>query len=257
MKKIFVNNPFWCVLLVISFSLILDSCKKALTIEERKNNLENKISDNDCKEITNDALQAVIKDLKDVKFENITHGVEEDIHSINAEDNLYISVVVRGDAKGILNGEDSIYSFYLYGRIPESLADKKQFDSDGYNLSLKKNDVYVYSNKDDVDALNKEKIESQKIAEELRKKDFIVGGTKVRFDRQDGNTLFYNSPRELTPDEIADAVQNKIESDGVNMIRFYSGSEEFADYVFSTKCIIYVKYPDKIYKIIGGSPEKV
>ena len=70
---------------------------------------------------------------------------------------------------------------------------------------------------------------------------------------KEGNSLVFTSTRELTPDEIADAVQNKIESEGVNMIQFCSGSKSMLTMFIKLKCIIFVKYPDKIYKIIDGS----
>lgn len=163
-KSIFLY--FWALVLCLAF----DSCQKKLTPEERKANLGNKISENDCKQITNNALQTVLNNLRDIKYENVIHGVEEDIHNLNNQNNYYISVVVRGSAKGVLNGVESIYYFYLYGRIPENKADKKEFDDDGYNLSLKKNDgSFVYSNKEDVNALNKEKFEHLKFSEEIQK----------------------------------------------------------------------------------------
>ena len=238
--------------------LTLGSCKKNLTPEERKKNLETKINENDCKEITNSALQSVLKNLREVSYESVLKGVQEDIHNFNKENNLYVQIVVSGSAKGIFNGIDSLYYFYLYGRIPEDLADKKEFDENGYNFSLKSiNGLFVYSNKENIESLNKAKIESQKQSEEMKKKDFFIGKTKVRYDGKEGNSLVFTSSRELTPDEIADAVQNKIESEGVNMIQFYSSSEKYADYVYKTQCIIFVKYTDKIYKIIGGSAVKV
>lgn len=257
MKKVLMINSIYFYLGALVFCLFICSCQKKLTPEERKASLKTKITENDCKEITSNALQSILNDLRDIKYENVLHGVEEDIHSLNKENNYYISVVVSGIASGVLNGVDSDYSFYLYGDIPENLADKKEFDNNGYNLSLKKNGVFVYSNKEDINTLNKERNESLKQGEELRKKDFMIGKTKVRFDGKEGSSLRYTSTRELTPDEIADAVQNKIESDGVNMVQFYIVSDKYADYVYKTQCIIFVKYPDKIYKIIGGRPVKI
>lgn len=174
MKKLITNKSIYVVLSIITLCLTLDSCQKdscqkKLTPEERKENLETKISENDCKEITNNALQVVLNNLKDIKYENVIHGVCEDIHSLNKQNNYYISVVVSGSAKGILNGVESVYHFYLYGRIPENKAEKKEFDDDGYNLSLKKDGLFVYNNKKDVNALNKEKLESLKFSEEIRK----------------------------------------------------------------------------------------
>lgn len=253
MKKTILIKASYTILLATILCLTFSSCKKSLTPEERKKRLENIINEDDCKEITNNALQAVLKDLRDVKFDNVLHGVQEDIHSLDKENNYYVSVVVGGNVRGVLDGVDSVYSFYLYGRIPENSAFLKEFDENGYNLSLKLNGTFVYSNKEDVDALNKEKTEHFKQSEEMRKKDFFIGETKVRYDGKEGNSLVFTSTRELTPDEIADAVQNKIESEGVNMIQFCSGSEKYADYVYQTQCIIFVKYPDKIYKIIDGS----
>lgn len=157
--------------LVMAFvlCLIIGGCKKTHTTEERKANLEAKVSDNDCKEITTNALETVLSNLRDIKYETILHGVQEDIHSLSKEDKYYISVVVKGSVKGVLNGVESIYNFSLYGRIPENKADKKEFDDDGYSLSLKKDGLFVYSNKEDVNALNKDKLEHQILSEEIRK----------------------------------------------------------------------------------------
>lgn len=257
MKKVMIKKSIFLYLSAIILCLTFDSCIKKLTPEERKASLETKITENDCKEITSNALQSILNNLRDIKYENVLHGVEEDIHSLNNENNYYISVVVSGIASGVLNGVDSDYSFYLYGRIPENLADKKEFDNNGYNLSLKKNGVFVYSNKEDVDSLNIAKNESLQNGEEMRKKDFNIGNKKVKYGGREGNALVFYSSWELTADEIADAVQNKIESEGVNMIQFYSGSDKYADYVYKTQCIIFVKSPGKIYQIIGGRPVKI
>ena len=212
-----IKKSIFLYLSAIILCLTFDSCIKKLTPEERKASLETKITENDCKEITNNALQAVLKNLKDIKYESVLHGVEEDIYSLNKQNNYYVSVVVRGNAKGVLNGVESVYYFYLYGRIPEDKADIKEFDDDGYNLSLKKVDgSFVYSNKEDVNALNKEKLEHLKFSEEIRKvssedgdalenalqkewdisnSSSAVGATKcyvssVRVDKVEGNTVY-------------------------------------------------------------------
>ena len=217
MKKVMIKKSIFLYLSAIILCLTFDSCIKKLTPEERKASLETKITENDCKEITNNALQAVLKNLKDIKYESVLHGVEEDIYSLNKQNNYYVSVVVRGNAKGVLNGVESVYYFYLYGRIPEDKADIKEFDDDGYNLSLKKVDgSFVYSNKEDVNALNKEKLEHLKFSEEIRKvssedgdalenalqkewdisnSSSAVGATKcyvssVRVDKVEGNTVY-------------------------------------------------------------------
>lgn len=255
MKKVIISESIFLCLWIVVLCLF-SSCQKKLTTEERRANLEAKISEKDCKEITHNALQVVLEKLSDIKYDNVLHRVEEDIHSLDKENNYYISVVVSGIAKGVFNGVDSDYSFYLYGRIPENLADKKEFDDNGYNLSLKQNGSFVYSNKEDIDTLNKDRVESFKRGEEMRKKDFMIGNTKVRFDGKEGNSFKYLSTRELTPDEIAEAINNKIESEGVCMIQFYSSSGKYADYVYKTQCIIFVKSPDEIYKITGGRPTK-
>lgn len=217
MNKMVFNKSIFQLAMTFVLCLLIGSCKRTLTPEERKANLATKISENDCKEITNNALQAVLKNLKDIKYESVLHGVEEDIYSLNKQNNYYVSVVVRGNAKGVLNGVESVYYFYLYGRIPEDKADIKEFDDDGYNLSLKKVDgSFVYSNKEDVNALNKEKLEHLKFSEEIRKvssedgdalenalqkewdisnSSSAVGATKcyvssVRVDKVEGNTVY-------------------------------------------------------------------
>lgn len=170
MKRLLFNKSIMQLLFVLLLCMTFANCAKKLTPEERKANLETKISENDCKEITNNALNAVLNNLRDIKYETVLHGVQEDIHSLNKQNNYYISVVVRGSAKGVLNGVEAIYDFYLYGRIPEDKADIKEFDDDGYNLSLKKNDgSFVYSNKEDVNALNKEKLEHLRFSKQIRK----------------------------------------------------------------------------------------
>lgn len=260
MKKNIVNKTFLCISLAFTICLSFYSCKKNLTIEERRKNLENTITTDDCKEITSKALQTILKNLKDINFETVTSGVQEDIHTFSSDKQLYIQIVVSGSAKGVFDGKDSLYYFYLYGRIPETLADKKEFDENGYNFSLKNsNGLFVYSNKESVDSLNKEKIESKKISEEMKKKDFSIGGTKVKYWGIEENSLVYSSSRDLIADEITDAVQNKIKSEGVNMIRFYNGSKEYANYIYKTQCIIFMNDPAKvrIYKIIGGTPVEI
>ena len=251
--KAMTRKSIFLYLCTIIFCLAFDSCQNKPTPDERRANLETKISEKDCKEITNNALQVVLGNLREIIYDNVSHGVEEDIYNSDKDNNYYISVVVSGTAKGVLNGVDSVYSFYLYGRIPENLVDKKDFDDNGYNLSLKQNGNFVYSNKEDINALNKDRIESLKKGEEMRKKDFMIGKTKVRFDGKEGNSLIYTSTRELTPDEIAGAIQNNIKAEGISMIQFYSGSDKYADYVYKTQCIIFVKSSDEIYKVIGES----
>ena len=254
-----IKKSIFLYLSAIILCLTFDSCIKKLTPEERKASLEAKISENDCKEFASKALQTILKDLKDIRYDDILLGVQENYHDfLNKDNNLYMQIIVSGHAQGIFNGTDSTYLFVFHGRIPEALADKKEFDEDGYSLSLKSRDgFFIYDNKEDIDSLNNSIIETHKKVEEMAKKDFMIDKAKVRFDGKEGNSLKYTSTRELTPDEIADAVQNKIESEGANMIQFYSGSGKYADYVYKTQCIIFVKSPDKIYKIIGGRPTKI
>jgi len=257
MKKIIDNKLFFNSFFALTVCIMLCSCKDKLTLEERMQNLETKISKEDCKDFTNKALQSVLENLRDVNFETIINGVKEDLYAYNLEENLYVQIVVSGNAKGKYKGVDSIYYFYFYGRIPEKLADSKEFDEDGYNFSLKNGSSFVYSNKENVDSLNNELVKSRKESEELRKKDFVINDTKVRYDGREGNVLIYTSSRELTPDEIAESIEKNIESEGVAMIQFYNGSDKYADYVYKTSCIIFVKYQDKIYKKLGRTAVKL
>lgn len=254
-----IKKSIFLYLSAIILCLTFDSCQKKLTPEERKANLEAKISENDCKEFASKALHTILKDLRDIKYDDILLGVQENHYDfLNKDNNLYMQIIVSGHAQGIFNGKDSTYLFVFHGRIPEVLADNKEFDEDGYSLSLKSGDgFFIYDNKEDIDSLNNSIIETHKKVEEMAKKDFMIGKAKVRFEGKEGNSLKYKSTKELTPDEIADAVQNKIESEGANMIQFFYGSDKYADYVYKTQCIIFVKYPDKIYKIIGGRPTKI
>lgn len=245
--------------LIVSFS----SCKKELTIEERIKDLETKITEGDCKELTRDSLKTVLKDLRDINFNHISIHAEEDIHSIQL-DKLYVGISVQGNVKGIYNDVDTIYTFFLYGQIPEELIEKKEFAPNEYSLSIKNRDgFFVYDNKNDIDSVNKEVALTQKEEKLNRKKDFVIGNTKVRFDGKEGNASFYSSKTELTVNEIAEAIQKKITSEGINMIRFYCDNKEYANYVYATQCIILIdnagdyRSPGDIYKIINGKPVKM
>ena len=259
MNKIIQNKFIFLYLWALVLCLTFGSCQKKLTPEERKANLEAKISENDCKEFASKALHTILKDLRDIKYDDILLGVQENYYDfLNKDNNLYMQIIVSGHAQGIFNGKDSTYLFVFHGRIPEVLADNKEFDEDGYSLSLKSGDgFFIYDNKEDIDSLNNSIIETHKKVEEMAKKDFMIGKTKVQFEGREGNAIIYSSSRELTEDEIADAVQHKIESGGANMIQFKYRGERYADYVYQTQCIIFVKYQDKIYKIVGGNPVKL
>lgn len=179
MKDI-VCKTFICISLAFIVCSSFFSCKKNITKEERRKRLENVITKDDCKEITIKSLQTVLKNLKDINFKIVTNGIEEDVHSLFSDEQLYIQIVVSGSVKGVFNGKDSLYYFYFYGRIPERLADKKEFDEEGYNFSLKNsNGIFVYSNKENVDSLNNERRITKKRIEELERKKSEISITKV------------------------------------------------------------------------------
>ena len=177
--KNLVCKTFICLSLALVVCSSFYSCKKNLTIEERKKELENVITKEDCREITIKSLQAILTNMKDIQYKIVSNEVQENSNFLS-DDRLYVQILVSGSVKGELNGKDSLYYFYLYGRIPEKLADKKEFDEDGYNISLKNsNGMFVYSNKENVDSLNNEKIISKKRIEEFERKKSEISVAKV------------------------------------------------------------------------------
>ncbi len=253
-----MNRLVYSVLILLFGGFLLGSCSNPPSLEERKSNLESKVSKEDCIEFTNRELKSVLKNLRDVKYDDVFLEVQENFRDfLNKDNNLYMQIVLNGEAKGMLNGKDTTYFFFLHGRIPETISDKIDFDDEGFSLTLKKDRYYVYSNNQDVDSLNRELDKSRKESEELKKKDFVINGTKVQFKGKEGDVLNYSSKNELTPDEIAEAAYRYIEHDGAIMIKFYCGTHKYVDYVYKTDCIIFVDYQDKIYKNIGGQAVKL
>ena len=246
---------FLCVFMTLTLCLLFGSCKNS-TPEDGRKKLE-AITEEECKELANNALKPVLGNLRDVSYKDVMISVQENFRDFLNPNKLYLQIIISGHAKGTYNGKDTTYLFVFHGRIPENLADKKEFDEDGYNISLKTGDgKFIYNNKEDVDSLNNSIIKTHKEVEEMKKKDFNVGGIKVQYEGLIDNSLEFASQRELTPDEIAEAVTDKIDSEGANMIKFYSRGVRYADYVYKTQCIIYVKRSE-IYKVIGGRPNKI
>ena len=79
-----------------------------------------------------------------------------------------------------------------------------------------------------------------------------MDGINVVYDKIDGASYIYKSDQQLTPKQIVKAI-DKIGSNGMNMIQFNIGSTHYADFVYSTQCIIYKSSHD-IYKVVNGKP---
>ena len=78
-KTTILIKASYTILLATILCLTFSSYQKRVSLRGTEKRLENIINEDDCKEITNNALQAVLKDLRDVKFDNVLHGVQEDI----------------------------------------------------------------------------------------------------------------------------------------------------------------------------------
>lgn len=172
------GRTFWLLCLALTcFSMT--NCQKKLTLEERKANLEKEFNNEACEKLTTETISKVLTNISSIDFQHAGATIGEIVRI--GENSLYAQILTYGECKGEFNGKDTIYSFYFYGNIPEKNAyqEQKNFDEEGYNLSLKKDGWFVYSNKEDVDSLNNEKRISEKRIEEFERKKSEISIAKV------------------------------------------------------------------------------
>ncbi len=152
------------------------------------------------------------------------------------------------------------YLFVIEGIVAENQIKSPSLDKNSVCISAQPHaeDVFqfIYYKGENVDSINNAHAEyvKRKEAEKNREDDtkFKVDGIRVVYDKIDGASYIYKSDQQLTPKQIIKAI-DKIGPNGMNMIQFNIGSTHYADYVYSTQCIIYKSSHD-IYKVVNGKP---
>ena len=99
----------------------------------------------------------------------------------------------------------------------------------------------------------KKKAEAAKAETVENDRNFMINGIRVQLDRKEGASLVFICSKELTAKQILAAIEKIGPSYGANMIQFCDDKYHFADYVYSTECIIF-KGSNVIYKVIDGKP---
>ena len=85
-----------------------------------------------------------------------------------------------------------------------------------------------------------------------KRMEFTIDGINVKYAYNEGKSYVYKSSKQLSSEQIVQAIHN-IGGNGMNMIQFRDAYEHYADYVYSSQCIIY-KNSGTIYKVINGKP---
>lgn len=171
---------------------------------------------------------------------------------------FYIWMVSEGIVKGTINGVNGDYSFTIMSEIHQDEIDTFNPLVNDYDITVKDKEGYYVAyklgkNEGGIEKMNEDLKNSRTAAKERHKKDNKVNGIIIEYEGEEGASYIYSSKKELTPEQIVRAI-TKINRGSINMIQFNKGSDHYADYVFDTKCIIYVNERDRIYKIINGSP---
>lgn len=147
------------------------------------------------------------------------------------------------------------YYFSIYDNITNKNIDNPYVDLKRELKIHDDNDIYIYYKGEDIIKANEDhkKWKDDKKKEDA-KRDFKIDGIRVKYSYQCGASYVYVSEKELTPQQVLKAI-NQIGENKVNMIQFCVENIHYADYVYSTQCIIY-KGSGDIYKVINGKPVK-
>lgn len=114
----------------------------------------------------------------------------------------------------------------------------------------------VYPLQDAYDQKRRRAEEAMKKKEEMerakKRMEFTIDGIRVKYAYNEGKSYVYKSTKQLSSEQIVQAIHN-IGGNNMNMIQFHDVYGHYADYVYSTQCIIYTSSHD-IYKIVNGKP---
>ena len=174
---------------------------------------------------------------------------------------FYIWMVSEGVVKGTISGVSGDYSFTIMSKVHQDEIDTFDPLINNYDITIKDKEGYYVAykqgiNEGGIEKMNEDLKKNRAAAKERHKKDIKVDGILIEYEGEEGTSHIYSSKKELTPQQIVRAI-SKINRGSANMIQFVKGSNHYADYVFGTKCIIYVNERDRIYKIINGSPVRM
>lgn len=262
--RIVCQTLFVVIVLTCNFSIY--GCKKKTEIEileerlkqlkeenKRKDAIRKKCNKSYCSNLTRKILEEQMDIIDSIKSKDVRVYIKD----LGYRDKYPVTFSTGGIVYGDFKRIKGAYKFSYVTTINEEDLDKKDyranleiFDKDGY---------YVYSSySDDLDKLNQRIKERRADAEERKKMDINVSGITISYERsEEGNTYVYSSERKLTPEQITEAIKKMKNTSFIKLVKFYVESYHYADYVFATKCIIYVNERDKIYKIIDGSPIRI
>lgn len=175
-----------------------------------------------------------------------------------SKNEYYVVFRASGDVvSGVSHySEGSFFEFNFVDTLYESKIDEKE-------VRLQKLQIYD-NNKDriypiETDFSELKRKEEAKAREEARKKQqkngnsFYVDGIHIKFKKYEGNSFVFETSNILNAEQVVKAIK---QIGNGNMVQFYKGDNHYADYVYSTQCIIY-KNTGTIYKVINGNPVKI
>lgn len=169
----------------------------------------------------------------------------------------YSTVYVSGNVEGKTKVPSiSPYRFMFEDSIFDSEINSPDVTPEKLYIS-DVNNYHVYP-MDDIVSYNMHQ-EQKKSNEELKKKmrnnhvNFLIDNVKVKFKKYEGESYIFESSQVLDPNQIVKAIKQI--GDG-KVVQFYMGKNHYADFVYSTNCIIYNE-SHRIYKVMEGEPKTV
>lgn len=238
--------------LAVMFCFCILSCKNKSS-EEKKDEIIKSIE----KKANKEFCFKVAKSILENRFSQIdTITMEESKTRINS--NSSVSVHAKGKVVGLVkNNKKDEYDYDINTDIWFSKMDTyNPLDDNFYNITVRDKDGYYIFCKVGVNEYAEEYNKGLEVAKEMHKKDIKIDGITIEYGGEYGASYVYSSKKELTPEQIVKVI-SKIDRGSVDMIQFKINGEKYADYIYKTRCIIYVKYTDKIYKIVDGSPVRL
>lgn len=261
---------------MITICLTLVGCKQApkQTSIKSKPKSEKEKKEEFKERLKPEYIRTIVSELLTPHFKTIDTIVydkePEDIQKYSYPYYDVITKVVKGDVRleGTVYGTAKVKSKppYKFETRGEVIYNKKMETSDFIkNLQIKDaNDEFIYYEGMDLLEANRNYL-VRKIAkqnDDLKKKEeierakkkmkFSIDGINVEYAYNEGKSYVYKSSKQLSSEQIVQAIHN-IGGNGMNMIQFRDAYEHYADYVYSTQCIIYKSSHD-IYKVENGKP---
>ena len=271
-------NCYIGFVLVSLLNIFLIGCKPVSKQSSlgKEISIEEKMPSEMKKKITTEYLNSIVEQVLEPQFASINEirhdtNLEKIAQTIefkkgSFDEFYYANLILNGVVNGTLYPSNTKrYRFSIVGRITEKNINDPFEDLKHALVIFDENKEFVYYKGEDVAEANKNQKEfEKKMQEEIRKDEakkreeekrkeagriFSIDGIKVFFAFQEGTSYVYRTSKELKPEQIVRAINKIGEYD--NVIQFYVDDTHYADYVYGTKCIIFMS-TGNIYKIVNG-----